>query len=283
VPVNVLYCEGGSKSPDIRVLANLLSGIYVVKPAGSKYGFGQLILRAREVAPSSVVIAGLRDRDLEVDAHDPAGAPRPWRIEGGARWLGWYWERVEIENYLVDPDVVRRTLLNRAPEAGAYGTKLASAAESVAYYAAARTALTHSRLRFSPLVNCWGVERGHDKHCFPDQRGQADCRSQIGEIVNAHGRAQEVKVEDVLQRFDQLVPACHPGGQRFQHFLTFFAGKDLLFALEEALRAFGLGTPFEFRERVLKGLEESEDPWTWLPEWAQLREQASRITSGTGA
>lgn len=282
MPVDVLYCEGASKSPDIRVLASLLSGVCVVKPGGGKYGLGQMIRLAREASPNSV-IAGLRDRDLEADDADPAKAPRPWQVENGTVWLGWYWERVEIENYLVDPEVVRRALRNRAPKAGAYRAALSAAAKSIADYTASRAALTRSRVRFSPLANNWGVARGRDQHRFPDERGEADCRRQIRLIVAQHEQAQAVQADDVLRRFDELLSACRPSGQRFQHFLTFFAGKDLLCAMETALARFGLGSPFEFRERVLKGLEESaEDPWTWLPEWQRLRDLAKQVASNNG-
>ncbi|MBI4761737.1 MAG: hypothetical protein HY780_11020 [Chloroflexi bacterium] len=50
--------------------------------------------------------------------------------------------------------------------------------------------------------------------------------------------------------------------------------KDLLLGMQTELTAFGFTSPRQFRERVLKGIEESqEDVWTWLPEWNQLRQE----------
>jgi hypothetical protein len=78
----------------------------------------------------------------------------------------------------------------------------------------------------------------------------------------------------VLGRFEALLPSCRPGGQRYRHFLTFFSGKDLLLGLRETLAQLNLGSPSEFRERILKGIETAQDDvWNWLPEWKQLRTQ----------
>jgi hypothetical protein len=282
VPVNLLYCEGGSKSPDIRLLTTLLAGICTVEPVGSKYGLGQAIRLARAIRTGSV-IAGLRDRDFDENDALPAHTPQPWRVENDTIWLGWYWERKEIENYLIDPLVVTHALGTKAPDIAAYTAALQTAAMSVADYTAARTALTCCRVRFVPLDNSWGTERGRDKHKFPDDRQEADCRQSIGEVVRQYQQDQIVQEADVLNNFDALLPACRPGGQRFQGFLTFFAGKDLLWAMQTDLERFNLGTPRAFRERILVGIENSpEDVWTWLAEWQQLRDFVKSISSNKG-
>ncbi len=275
MPVNILYCEGQSKSPDFRVLSSLLAGIGVIVPAGSKYGFGHGVQMSRNARPDSIVVAGLRDRDFDQDDAAPVNAPRAWYVENGAAWLGWYWERVEIENYLIDPVVVQKALGSKAPDADAYRTALQLSAESIADYTAARTALSLARPRFLPLSNCWGRERGRNHHPFPDNRGEADCRKAIQTIALEYSAAHRIQEQDILDRFGQLLPVCRPGGSRFGHYLTFFSGKDLLLSMESALATLGLGSPAEFLERVLSGMERSvEDTWTWLPEWSQLRKLA---------
>ncbi len=38
--------------------------------------------------------------------------------------------------------------------------------------------------------------------------------------------------------------------------------------LRSEISRFGFESPVVFRDRILKGIEEtSEDVWTWLPEW----------------
>ena len=270
--VDVLYCEGGSKSPDARTIRAILIGLTcTVESMGSKYGFGQKVLLSRNARPNST-IAGLRDRDLVRDDSEPTNTPCEWRIESDKVWLGWHWERVEIENYLIDPVVVQHALGPRIPDAEAYRAALRASAETIADYTAARIALSISRVRFSPLENSWGTERGADRHKFPDQRGEADCRKAISEVVKQYVQNQIVPESIVLQEFDMLLTSCRPGGKRHKHFITFFSGKDLLCGMDGALASLGFKSPFEFRERILKGIEDSsEDVWTWLSEWTQLR------------
>jgi len=129
VPVNILYCEGISKSPDVQVLGVILHHSCVVRPVGSKQGLAQRILGAKDVISGSV-IAGLRDRDFDNDDSPPSGAPRDWYITENNRQvpLGWYWERKEIENYLIDPKVVKRALGEDAPPAEEYRAALQNSA-----------------------------------------------------------------------------------------------------------------------------------------------------------
>ncbi|GDZ92982.1 hypothetical protein PA905_08150 [Planktothrix agardhii CCAP 1459/11A] len=116
--INILYCEGGNKSPDIRVLTNILSGSCgSIKPAGSKYGLDRQILfiRQQNLLPSSVVVA-VKDRDFDSDDSLPQNTPRNWsaRVNNQTIQVGWSWERKEIENYLIDPEVVSRALGSNA-------------------------------------------------------------------------------------------------------------------------------------------------------------------------
>ena len=82
-------------------------------------------------------------------------------------------------------------------------------------------------------------------------------------------------VNDLLDKFKVWQGKCCPSGVFFenQNYGSFFAGKDLLCGMADALVGFGLGSPSDFRERVIKGIENAkEDVWQWLPEWQRLRE-----------
>lgn len=260
-------------------MSAILAGICLIEPIGSKYGFGEKVRFARSIRTSSV-IAGLRDRDFDQDDSIPTNDPIRWNVDNNTCWLGWYWERLEIENYLLDPEVVRRALGAKAPAMDAYQSALQQVAESIVEYTAARIALSMSRIRLN-WTNKWGRRRGRDRYVFPDDRSEADCRSGIQDIVRQ--LSEMMKEGDVLNRFDELLPFCRPEGRRFQYFLTFFSGKDLLCGMEQPLIRFGFQSPFSFRESILKGIENSpEDVWTWLPEWQRLREQISSISSNDG-
>jgi len=279
VSVSILYCEGVKKSSDIRVLSNLLAGVCIIKPAGSKYGLDRKILfiRQEELLPNSG-IAALKDRDFDQNDSKPVNCPLNWEIRDNERYIqiGWSWERKEIENYLIDPEVVSRALGSKSPNIKDYQAALENSAKTIADYTAARIALSLSRQSYLPLNNCWGSSCG--QHSFPDKLSESDCRDEIKNIINNYEQVQIIRKEDVFNRFDRLLSVCRADGDRFQDFLTFFSGKDLLCAMKTALIRFRLGEPFVFRERVIKGIEKSQDVWTWLPEWSELRQLVQSAT-----
>lgn len=272
--VNILYCEGGKNSPDTRVLLNVLTGICTVRPAGSKYGLDRhiLFIKQENLLPSSIVVA-LKDRDFDKDGSPPVNSPRNWLAKVNSQDIqaGWSWERKEIENYLIDPEVVSHALGSKAPPIGDYRAALEESARTIADYTAARIALSISRQPLLPLKNCWGNMGG--KHPFPDRLAEADCRNGITDIVRQYEQAQIVREDNVFEYFEHLLSMCRVGGCRFQNFLTFFSGKDLLCGMRSALAGWGLGEPFVFRERIVKGIENStESVSSWVPEWDQLRQ-----------
>jgi hypothetical protein len=43
--------------------------------------------------------------------------------------------------------------------------------------------------------------------------------------------------------------------------------------MRDQLKSFKFSSPDDFCEKILKGIEETEeDVWLWLPEWQRLRE-----------
>lgn len=276
MPVNVLYCEGGKNSPDIRVLRNVLSGVRCeIKYGGSKSGLDRKILFLREERPNPIV-AAIKDRDFDEEEISPIDSPKDWTVRENEKLIqvGWSWERKEIENYLIDPRVVSRSLRKKAPPIEEYQTALEESARTIADYTAARTALSISspRQKISVLKNYWGNEIVKN-HRFPDRLSDVDCRSGIRDILSQYEQDREIREEEVLERFDRLQESCRDGGLRFQNFLTFFSGKDLLCAMESALIGWGFEKPSYFQERIVKGIENSpEDIGSWLPEWERLRQ-----------
>jgi len=275
LPVDLLLCEGAANSPDVRILSKLLLGFCgEVRPSGSKYGMGDKILARRE-SIGSPRIAGLLDGDFQ----------RDWPIEGPLQWsagginFGWRWGRKEIENYIIDPNVVRRSLGWDAGRSQAYRTALEAAADSVHVYEAARTALAFSRKRFNPLPSSWGRMRGDDKHQFPDEFSDGACRQGIQEVVRSHGEGQGVVIEEVISEFERLLPEFRAGGVRRSAYLGTYAGKDLLLAMETGLNAFGFSNGGAFREKILLGIEKTDnDIATWVPEWQVLRNAVESFT-----
>lgn len=271
MPVNLLFCEGVAGSPDIRVLSTLLQGfVGEVRPSGPKYGLGHRIRAHREVMQTSR-IAGIIDGDFVGDWPSPEPDPKRWVIPGNIV-LGWRWRRKEIENYLIDPIVVVGALGEGAPNREVYGGLLTQAADTIAIYQAARTALSLVRTRFEPLPDCWGPPRTADRHPFPPDISDAACRGGIETTVTDHAIEQTVTVEQAIDRYEQLLPDFAADGIRRQDYLSTFAGKDLLIGMDAGLRNLGFQSSSAFREKIVLGIEKAGAVLarTWITEWAAL-------------
>ncbi|MDJ0797407.1 MAG: hypothetical protein QNJ51_11350 [Calothrix sp. MO_167.B12] len=272
MPVNVLYCEGNYKSIDIRVIRQIVARDCEIKPIGGKQLFISSIAGDRRINPN---LAGLLDRDFDCQNVTLTKTPQP-KFDGNSIKVGWTWERKEIENYLLDPEVVQQALGRKAPPMDKYRSALRKAAEEISTYTAARTALSCYGFK-----NFWGeeVKLVNTSHLFPRRLGKDACEQNIREIVNKYKGDRIVTPENVLEKFQELLPLFRSDGFRLENFLSFFAGKDLLYMMTEKLREFGFEssdptiTPSEkFIERIIKCMERAEEVWTWLPEWARLRE-----------
>ncbi|NEP43148.1 MAG: hypothetical protein F6K35_29560, partial [Okeania sp. SIO2H7] len=213
MPVNLLYCEGLSGSFDVAILQQICPKNCLVKPVGTKRILPQRTLGARDISSGSSV-AAIKDRDFDDDDLTITNCPRIWEItENNKRvQIGWYWERKEIENYLIDPIVVNRALGNEAPPDGEYQKALTAAAKKIADYTAARIALSRFRLRVLPLDNFWGQER-EKGYCFPKDSGLRveNCRSKINSMVGDYERNLSIPKTNVLEIFDRLLPECREG------------------------------------------------------------------------
>ncbi len=266
MPVNILYCEGVAKSADVRVLSAIVPPGCLVRPIGSKQGLAQRILGAKDIRTGSTV-AGLRDRDFDDDDSPPTRTPRNWQIMDGSTQviLGWYWERKEIENYLIDPKVIRRALGNDAPPAEEYRAAIQTSAQKIAAYTAARiTVSLYLQNRPSFPYNSWGEERDKKEgYRFPKDKGltSVNCKAELNKIIKEYEQKLSTPKRNPLDEFDRLLPSCTSGSRyQNQNYLTFFAGKDLLYGMRSELSGFGFETSAMFRERILKGIEATIAP-----------------------
>lgn len=174
MPVNVLYCEGNYKSIDIQVLRELLPKNCEIRPIGGKQLFISSIVGDRAINPN---LAGLLDRDFDCQDITLKQSPRPIFDQNNIQ-VGWTWERKEIENYLLDPQVVQPSLGRKAPSMDEYWSALREAAEAISSYTAARTALSCYGFK-----NFWGEKVGKKSHCFPRRLGREACEQNIQTIV----------------------------------------------------------------------------------------------------
>jgi hypothetical protein len=221
-------------------------------------------------------VYALLDRDFDVPWEPPQRRPIPW-VEGNAL-LGWRWERKELENYLLDPHVVRKALGWERPDESRYEGLLQNARDRLACYQAARIALFRCRPRRVGLSNRFGKSRGRENYPFPESLGLEDCRQGVRKVINEFGESRSPVVEEVLERMSEAIPEFELGSSRLEEFMTAFAGKDLAWAMDEDLRNWRFQGATIFCEQILTGIENaSGDIWEWLPEWKELRLAVERV------
>lgn len=270
-----LFIEGKEKGRDARVLSRLVPVGVTLKPEGSRYGLAQKVLFLQSEVKHQVM--GLRDRDFDHQTEPLTKKPRAWTITQNTDnpKIGWTWERKEIENYLIDPDVIAQVFAKRKEQQALkdYRDLLEQAADRIAYYTAARTALSLSRKMPPPLTNQWGTKT--QGWMFPSTLDKDSCRQEIQSIVNAY---QIPAGKNALDLFETLCDTCTQGGVRRQDFLTYFAGKDLLAAMSDTLEQRGIKA-HTIPEIVIKAMEREPAPWTWLPEWQALRDELKGFTA----
>ncbi len=275
MPVDLLLCEGGPNSPDVRVFTKLLAGRCLVLPQGGKYSMGSKVIARREALGRQTVF-GLLDGDFVEPWQQPTDHPRAWTNSDGRIHFGWRWERKEIENYLLDPDVVIPALSllgsDAAPAGNLYRTMLEEARDRLGPYQAARTTPASSRVRFVDLPSCFGKARGRQRHPFPDSLDEPSCRTGLRLTVDRHAKSQTIDCDDVEQKFTSFLPEFLQGGARHASFLYAFSGKDLLLSIDAKLRELGFPSAQVFLERVLIGIERmTDDIGDWVPEWRELQ------------
>jgi hypothetical protein len=142
-------------------------------------------IKARREAIGQNTIFGLLDGDFVADFSPPTNQPATWNGSDGLH-LGWRWERNEIENYLVDPEVVCRALRADASFETSYRAAVQQSRDTIAVYQAARIALSINRRRFLPMANCFGPQRGRLAHPFPDTFDKVSCLNGIRQVVSEY-------------------------------------------------------------------------------------------------
>ncbi|WP_139025278.1 hypothetical protein [Acetonema longum] len=168
---------------------------------------GERIVARREALGRDTVY-GILDGDFIKDCIIPINKPRRWDADHGRIHFGWRWERKEIENYLLDPLVIERALGNSIINMKDYTQELKHASETISIYQAARTALASNRRRLSNLSSAFGLERGKEKHLFPEKLDEISCVDGICETIDYYTATQGIQKDIVLKSFTQYKQEC---------------------------------------------------------------------------
>lgn len=280
MPVNILYCEGAERSPDVRLLSKLLSGYCEVRPHGGKHGMKNWVLSVREARKNPNIYA-LLDRDFTNDWSDPSDEPHVWvenDHDNKKIHLGWRWDRKEIENYLVDPVVVEQALgiQNISIDIEKYTEALGKARDELAIYQAARITLSSCRRKFKHLPSGLGKNRGKHKYQYPEDFSEKYCRKELKNRIGDFNKSRAVDWSDAEKLFEKFLAECQTGGCRYENYLYSFAGKDILWYLDDNYFKYAgiekINRMDKFSEKITKGVDAANNPTEWLMEWQNLRD-----------
>lgn len=115
MPVDVLLCEGIGGSPDIHILGKIVTTLKI-EPAGSK----STILRRvdeKRIDKNNQNVYCILDRDFDKEWDGIKDTPSKVLMkqsgDGGEVHYGWKWARKEIENYLIDPEILKSLIAKR--------------------------------------------------------------------------------------------------------------------------------------------------------------------------
>jgi len=266
VPVSKLLVEG---ELDARLLAAVLGGRPLVVRGGSK---NALKPKTQEERKTNRLVCYIRDRDFDMDPPADRSCPAVHTQDEHGRVIGWNWCRHEMENYLLEPRIVSQAT---GVEEVDYRAALRQAAGRILDFQAARGAIGITRRTLPPNYELQ-TRPGDAKGDIP--KLPAD----LGTLaVSEWACAQAATFRDRL--CPQLDPAAigkciaerrellAPLVSSVDEILVWFAGKDLLSALEPWLDVAGLGNPGAFRARLRDWFaDHAEDALALLPEWQRL-------------
>lgn len=277
MPVSVLFCEGGSNSLDVRLLGAILRGTGVeIAPSGGKDGFSSLIRAWRQRDPRA---CGITDGDFprKPEAWMPSSesVPRTWiaRDNEVDVMLGWKWQRKEVENYFLDPEVLARAFQWDNPRTRDYVARLEGVFDKLGHVTAARMALTA----------CAPHRNRVETHVNPDLT-KDKLEEVLRDKARAHSKDATLDEKKLVEAFERYTPDCCSLGGRFrQHALVVFAGKNVSARIQNTS---GFAPELKNREvlyeTVLEALQRDEAPHTWLPEWTALRSAVETWTPPEG-
>lgn len=279
MPVSVLFVEG---KLDAELLGAVFKGGPSITRGGTKYDLAKRALEQR--TPQSTV-SYVRDRDFDLDPPPPnnRSCPQEDRPKDSNRnAIGYFWCRHEIENYLLEPAIVSRTL-------GCDGTHvrdaLLEAGARILDYQAARGAIGVTRRELPPnyKFETRPEDAPGEKLKLPEDlsphgvttwmKAHAEAfRSKVCPMLEAKAmerifrERRELLSEDVQKSADEI--------------LIHFSGKDLFAALgswiQNQKRADVQG-PGDLRSRVRDWMRDNpEETLTLLPEWGAFLDLLKR-------
>jgi hypothetical protein len=241
MPIAKLFVEGAL---EIQILTPILQGSPVPQQGGSK---SSLKPRAATERRENKVVAGyLRDRDFDFDPPADLSRPTVDSMENGVPF-GWRWCRHEMENYLIDPDVVREAMSWSTTDVE---ESLRQAAVKIRSYEVARWTIGSVRRVLPPHFDLKTRPDGLREIDLPPALDATAVNAWASDSIEDHRRpmiaatdaaAVQTSLATLDARFDDAFVAD------VVNVLLWFSGKDLLAGMADWLITKGVANPGSFR------------------------------------
>lgn len=269
MPVMRLLVEGDL---DQQLLQNVLSGNpTVVATKGSKNSLGPMTREDRKKS-RNLNICYLRDRDFDYDPpetqHGPIVDDHDQDHEGSV--LGWRWCRHEIENYMLEPSIVRAVT---GISIDGYITAMHEAAHKIRFYQSARWTIGIARRELQPphKFKTRPIQAKKKEHYLPDDLSE----NFSWDWVDSTSESFSERVSSALNRttlrshFEKMLDNYNSNIQNsFGNILLWFSGKDLFKGLEPWISIKGYKNSGEFCSSLRDWFQDHpDDVLDLLPEW----------------
>jgi len=272
----VIFCEGNNDSCDSLLLTKILGDIASVVSCGSRFGMKHRVEAVRMATFNQCY--AILDRDFSKEWQKTKPLLNNWTVmENNQEVLyGWYWQRKEIENYLLDPDVARKALGQARLPWNEYQTELNNVRDKVMVYQAARITLSVlGRTGQYYVKSSFGNERGSDdQYKFPNdvQLTEESCTQWIEDICEEYQQRHAGRLAQAKQLFKRYREECMKDGVRYKEYMSSFSGKDMAWMMDEWYINHGFIGTKSFLFEIIKGiLNSTDDVSSWVEEWQELK------------
>lgn len=275
----IILCEGTEQSFDCILLNKLFCSIKTMRvvAVGSRFGMKLRIDTVRKVCDNKVY--GILDRDFPEEWKHCGDSPLEWVVTENEKQVlyGWFWQRKELENYLLDPAVIKKTSLGKTFPFDDYQQALERARDRIGFYQAARIALSvlgRSGQYYVP--SSFGPRRGSkENYRFPEdqQLTENECEKFLDGVHEEYLSRHSNRFATLQNAFQKYSLQCSEGGCRYEDFFYAFSGKDLAWSMNDWFAQNGFQGTREFLKRMLREILMADNALAfWLPEWTHLHE-----------
>lgn len=275
MPISHLYVEGEIDAVLMNRVVSLMDAPPVVTREGSKNSLRPKVIAERSRPGGLKNVYYLRDRDFDFDVVPGSTEPQQ---ESSANFdrVGWHWSRHEIENYLLEPRIVKNILPGKTLEE--ISDEIVKAAVSIREYAVARWTLGSARRVLPPHYELSTRPFGkRDNEIKVPSWSVDSCREWVSTstadyLSKVEGSLGAEEIQERYELYQKLFNSS--SGTDITWVLYMYPGKDLFASAESWFKSLGFVGAGSMRALIVDWIASNpEQAVSYLPEWAAMLEE----------